>query len=127
MYYHLIDTIEALSKIFDKLTENGVVYLEGIMARGRKPSLRFFEIGEIEPTTFCAGTERGLTRILEYVGFSNVSTIAKTRDIGKVISWVYGRVNTSGRFIKRVSDTARNLGFISDYPRILISAKKNSK
>ncbi len=126
VYYHLIDPIGALSKIFDKLAENGVVYLEGISARGRKPSLRFFEVGEIEPTTFCAGTERGLIRILENVGFSNISVIAKTRDPGRIISWVYSKVNRSGRFIKLVSGGARNLGFISDYPRILISAKKNS-
>ena len=127
VYYHLPDPWVALAAIRRLLSPRGFVLLEGLLLPGRKSIMRFFHSPELEETTSCAATERGLAFLARACGFDTAETVARHAGLGSVpfALWRYlpPKMKAGGGLSDR-SITARLLrrSRLSDgaWPRILL-------
>ncbi len=84
VYYHLPNPWLALATIRRLLSPRGFVLLEGLLLPGSKSIMRFFESPELEATTSCAATERGLAFMARTCGFDTVERVARHAGMGSV-------------------------------------------
>jgi tRNA (mo5U34)-methyltransferase len=97
VYYHLVDPIIALQRIFDALKDEGLLVLEGKFLPGSKPLLRALRPEEVEPTTYCCATAPWIQLVAKQIGYQNIELLSTghisplhPRGAARLLAWKLG-------------------------------------
>ncbi|MDE1820209.1 MAG: DUF1698 domain-containing protein [Euryarchaeota archaeon] len=112
VYYHLRDPIHALERLRSVLRPHGRLFMEGLVAAGSAPVLRFCEPGEIDPFTFSIATVRGVVQMAHAAGFREAKLLGLSESLWK--AWLHATVPRSLRprvaaFVRRRTGRGRGL------------------